>query len=146
MRSKAKTVAEYLKSLPEDRRAVLAALRKLILKHLPKGYQESMNFGMIAYEIPLSRYPKTYNKQPLMLASLASQKNYVTLYLMNLYVEKDLEKWFRGEFKKAGKAIDLGKSCLRFQSLNDLALPAIGELIGKVSVEDYIRHYELSRK
>jgi hypothetical protein len=142
-RSSAGTVAEYLKELPEERRKVVAALRKLILKNLPKGYQESVNWGMISYEVPLSRYPDTYNGQPLSYAALAAQKNYFALYLMNAYGQAD---FLRSEFKKAGKKLDMGKSCIRFTSLDDLPLPAIGKVIASTPVDTYVAFHEKSRR
>ena len=142
-RSRAGTVAEYLKELPEDRRKVVAALRKLILKNLPKGYEESVNWGMISYEVPLSRFPDTYNGQPLSYAALAAQKNYFALYLMNAYWQGD---FLRSEFKKAGKKLDMGKSCIRFRSLDDLPLPAIGKVIASTPVDQYVALFEKSRR
>jgi len=146
MKSKAKTVAEYLKSLPEDHRKGISTLRKLILKNLPKGYREAMNWGAIVYEVPLSVYPVTYNGQPLGYVGLASQKNYMVFYAMNLYADKGTEKWFRDSFKSAGKKLDMGKCCVRFKTLEDLDLRTIGKLVAKTPMKDYIRHYELSRK
>jgi hypothetical protein len=145
VQSKAATVAEYLKELPEDRRAAVAAVRKVILKNLPKGYKESMNFGMICYEIPLKRYPDTYNKQPLCYAALASQKNHMAVYLMGVYGSTKLAAWFRAAFEKAGKKLDMGKSCVRFRKLDDLPLDAIGHVIAQVTPEQYIEVYEASR-
>jgi hypothetical protein len=142
VQSKAQSVPEYLKSLPEERRAVIAALRKVIRANLPAGYAETMSLGMISYEIPLKRYPKTYNGQPLALAGLAAQKNNYALYLMCMYIDPKLDAWFRGEFKKAGKKLDMGKSCVRFKKLDDLPLETIGQLIAKVSVDDYLERYE----
>ena len=92
MRSNAKTVEEYLNSLPEDRKFAISKVRNVILKNLPKGFEENMNWGMISYEIPLSIYPNTYNGQPLMFAALASQKNYMAVYLSNVYGDKKLNK------------------------------------------------------
>jgi hypothetical protein len=144
VKSRATTVEEYLESLPEDRRAVVAAVRKVILKNLPKGYQESMNWGVVSYEVPLSRYPTTYNKQPLMYAGLAAQKNYFAVYVMAA-CSPELEAWFRAEFKKAGKKLDMGKCCVRFRKLDDLPLDVIGQLIARVPPEKYIAYYEATR-
>ncbi|MFA6909232.1 MAG: DUF1801 domain-containing protein [Patescibacteria group bacterium] len=144
--SKASTVPEYLKSLPADRRAGLSAVRKVILKNLPKGYVESMNWGMITYEIPLKRYPHTYNGQPLAYAALGSQKNYMAVYLMNVYGSTKTAKWFREQFRKRGKKLNMGKSCVRFKRIEDLPLDVIGKVIGMVSVNQYIAHYEKTRK
>jgi len=144
--SNAATAEQYLKELPEERREAIAAVRKVILKNLPEGYRETMLWGMIAYGIPLERYPNTYNKQPLCLAGLANQKNFMTLYLMTVYGHKETEKWFKRRYKESGKKLDMGKSCVHFRKLDDLPLDLIGEVIAKVSVEDYIRFYEASRK
>ena len=145
VQSKATTVAAYLKELPADRRKTISAVREVVRKALPKGYVEAMNWGAICYEIPLSRYPETYNKQPLMYAGLASQKNHCGLYLMCVYSDKKHEAQLRKAFKDAGKKLDMGKSCVRFQTPDDLPLDAIGKIIGSVSVEEYIGIYEASR-
>jgi hypothetical protein len=148
--SKAATVKEYLEELPEERRAVVAAVRKVIVKNLPKGYRETMNWGMISYEIPLERYPDTYNSQPLSYAALAAQKNYYAVYLMALCrcVEKGVspESWLRDEFKKAGKKLDMGRSCVRFKKLEDLPLEVIGQVISSVTPDQFVAWYETTRQ
>jgi hypothetical protein len=144
--SKAATVEEYLEELPEDRRAIVSAVRDLIVKHLPAGYQESMRWGMISYEVPLERYPDTYNGQPLSYLCLAAQKNHFALYLMCVYGCPREEAWLKDEFRKAGKKLDMGKSCLRFRKLEDLPLKVIGRLVGATSPEEWIARYEASRK
>ena len=111
-RSNAKTVDAYLAELNSDRKAVMTKVRSAILERLPDGYQEAMQYGMISYVIPLETYPKTYNKQPLQYAGLASQKNYMSLYLMNVYGDEDTERWFVEEYEKSGKKLDMGKSCV----------------------------------
>lgn len=142
MKTNAKTVEEYLNSFSEEKKEVLSKVRKVILKNLPKGYEETFNWGMIAYEIPLSKYPKTYNGKPLMFAALAAQKNYFSLYLMCMYGSEELKTWFKNKWKVSGKKIDLGKSCIRFKNPDDIPLDVIGELIKKVSVATYIENYE----
>lgn len=146
MKSAAKTVKQYLESLPEDRRAAIETVRKVILKNLPKGFEEAMNFGAICYQVPLSVLPKTYNGQPLCYAALASQKNFMTLYLMTVYGHKPTEKWFREGFKAAGKKLDMGKSCVHFRKLEDLPLDVIGQAIARVPMEKYVAAYHASRK
>ncbi|MEK6821362.1 MAG: DUF1801 domain-containing protein [archaeon] len=141
VRSSATTVTAYLASLPKERAAVIKAVRAVIKKNLPKGYVEVMNWGMISYEIPLKTYHITYNKQPLPYAGLAAQKNNYSLYLMGLYWKKDTEEWFRNEFKKRKLKLEKGKGCIRFNKLDDLALDVVGEVIGMISVKDYIKHY-----
>ncbi len=147
--SKAATVKQYLEELPDERRVVISAVRDVILKNLPKGYEETMNWGMICYEIPLSRYPDTYNKQPLGCAALAAQKNYYAVYLSALYCDpndKSKEEWLRKEFEKAGKKLDCGKCCVRFKRLEDLPLDVIGTAIRSVTPDEYIQMYEETRK
>ena len=145
-KSSAVTVQDYLDELPEERRAVVSAVREVILEHLPDGYSESMNWGMISYEVPLERYPETYNGQPLCYLALAAQKNYYALYLMSVYQGSGEESWLRGEFKKAGKKLDMGKSCLRFRKLEDLPLEAIGQIVASTPPDKHIEHYEASRR
>jgi uncharacterized protein YdhG (YjbR/CyaY superfamily) len=140
------SVQEYLAKLPPDRREALSAVRKVILKNLPKGYVESVNWGMICYEIPLKRYPNTYNGRPLGLAGLASQKNHMSVHLMNVYGDPETEAWFKAEFAKSGKKLDMGKSCVRFRKLDDLPLELIGRAIARTPVARYIEFYERSRR
>lgn len=143
--SRATSVDEYLSSLPPDRREAIARLRRLILKQLPPGYEESLQFGMIGYAVPLERYPETYNGQPLLFAALASQKQYMSLYLMNVYGQQDREQRLLEAFRAAGKKLDMGKSCIRFKALDDLALDAIAQVIAGTSVSEFIAHYEAAR-
>lgn len=146
MQSNAKTVAEYLKSLPADRAKVIRAVRKSINECIPVGYKEVMRWGMITWEIPLSIYPITYNKAPLSYVALAAQKNSYSLYLMGCYgVEKDRIA-FEAAYRKTGKRLDIGKSCVRFKSLDDLPIELIQKFVAKYSIEDYIKIYERSRK
>ena len=144
--SPATTVPGYLASLPADRRRVISAVRRVIHAHLPPGYRETMNWGMISYDIPLKRYPGTYNGQPLMYAALAAQKNNFAVYLTGIYQDSALATWFKAQFAKAGKRLDMGKSCVRFKSLDDLPLDAIGGVIASTTVDAYIARYERSRR
>jgi hypothetical protein len=145
MKSTAPSVADYLASLPATRREQLERVRDVITRHLPPGYEERMNWGMISYEVPLSLYSSTYNKQPLAYAALAAQKNYNALYLMSAYSSPGVEKKLLDGFKKAGKKLDMGKSCIRFQSADDLPLETIGEVVGSVSAKQWIAIFEKSR-
>lgn len=145
VRSSAATVEEYLGELAPDRREQIETVRSVVLDNLPKGYDESMNWGMITWEIPLERYPKTYNKQPLMYAALASQKNYMSLYLMCVYTHAGTQTEFERRFKESGKKLNMGKSCVRFKKVDDLPLDLIAETIASTSVDDYIRSYEAAR-
>jgi hypothetical protein len=138
MRTRAKTVPEYLASLPEDRRKAIAAVRRTVRENLPKGYEEAVNRGFITYQVPLAVYPDTYNKQPLMYAALSSQKNYMAVYLMNVYWIPALRKKLEGAFKAAGRKLDMGKSCIRFKTLEDLPLGVIGELVAATPMEDFV--------
>lgn len=136
MKSEATTVAEYLRELPEEDRKVISAVRKVIRANLPKGIVERMNWGLITYEIPLSRYPKTYNGQPLAYAGLARQKNYFAVYLTGITPE------FRAKYKKTGKKLDAGAGCVRFKKLDDLPLDLIGEWIGSKTLDQCIAWWE----
>ena len=138
MKSSATTVAEYLAELPEDRRAAVRAVRDVIRKNIPKGYQESMGFGTIAWSVPLAVYPDTYNGQPLCYLALASQKQYMAVYLMCAYMNSPLQKKLAAGFKAAGKKLDMGKACVRFRKLEDLALDVIGEIAGAVPMKTYV--------
>jgi len=144
MRSEATTVEEYLAELPDDRRDALKAVREVILDNLPEGYVESMNWGMIAYEVPLEIYPDTYNKQPLMFAALASQKNHMALYLTGIYISDEARDEFENAYRATGKRFDAGKSCVRFRKLEDLPLELIGETIEAIPVDRLIQRCEES--
>jgi hypothetical protein len=139
------TPEEYLSSLPEERRAVMSQMRELIRKNLPKGYVESMNWGMLAYEVPLERYPDTYNGQPLGYVALAAQKNAYSLYLLGPYGDERQAAKLRDGFAKAGKKLDMGKSCVRFRKPEDLALDALAEAIASTPPEAFIAQYEAIR-
>jgi uncharacterized protein DUF1801 len=121
-------------------------VREVVRRNLPAGYQETMNWGMISYEVPLSRYPETYNGQPLCYAAIAAQKSHYSLYLMAVSQDGELTARLRRDFQSAGKKLDMGKSCVRFKQLDDLPLDAVGRLVGAVPVDDFIARYETSRK
>ena len=123
-------------SCPIDRRPIVEVVRQVVLDHLPDGFEEVMQYGMISYVVPHERYPDTYNGQPLALASLASQKRYLSLYLMGVYGDAGAEAWLRERWP-ADKKLDMGKSCLRFKRLDDLSLDLIGEVIASTSVDDF---------
>lgn len=145
MPNSAHTVEDYLAGLPGDRREIVRAVREVVLANLPEGYEEGIEFGMISWHIPLSRYPKTYNGRPLGYVALASQKNYLSLYLMGVYGGADGVGDFRKRYEATGKKLNMGKSCVRFTKLDDLPLELIGEVVGEVSVEQYIEVYERAR-
>ena len=145
MTSKATTVAEYLRGLPEDRRTAISAVRKVILDHLPEGYEERMQYGMISYVVPHSLYPAGYHcnpADPLAYASLGSQKNQMAIYLMCVYGDGEIAQWFRKANAAAGKKLDMGKCCVRFRKLDDLPLDVIGQVIARVPVKNYIARVE----
>jgi hypothetical protein len=148
MQSKAKTVKQYLDELPPDRKEAISKVRSVILKNLPKGYEETMQYGMIGYVVPLKLYPNGYRNQkdvPLPFAGLASQKNYMALYLMITYASPELDTWFRKSYKTAGKKLDMGKGCVRFKKSDDVPLNVIGELMRKLPVKEYIKRYNKIR-
>lgn len=142
MQSDATTVAEYLAELPADRRAALEAVRQTILTNLPAGYEEAINWGMITYQVPLARYPNTYNGQPLAYAGLASQKNHMAVYLIGLYADEAARERFEAAYRATGKRYDVGKSCVRFKKLADLPLALIGESIALLSVDEFVARVE----
>jgi len=152
MRSEAKTPTEYLESLPEDRKAAMAELRKTILKNLPKGFKETMGYGMLNYVVPHSLYPAGYHcdpKLPLGFIALASQKNFIAVYHMGIYGDSKLLKWFTDEYPKHTKSkLDMGKSCIRFKKPDQIPFKLIGELSAKLTPEKWIEIYEkmLKRK
>lgn len=143
--STAATVEAYLEELPPERRAVVAAVRDAVNAAMPAGYEEAMAYGMIGWSIPLSRYPATYNKQPLGYVALAAQKRHYALYLMAAYADSVQERCLREAYARAGLKLDMGKCCLRFKSLDTLLLEPVAEVIGSMSVEDYIARYEAAR-
>ena len=144
--SKATSVKEYLAGLPSQRRSSIAKVRDVVRKNLPPGYREVMNWGMVAYELPLERYPDTYNGRPLCYAAIAVQKNHNALYLTNAYQDTGEAARLREAFRKAGKKMDMGKSCLRFRDADDLPLEAIGQVIRNTPPEKFIARYEASRR
>ena len=144
--SKASTVAAYLKELPPERRKVMSAMRRLIRANLPRGYQERMSWGVISYQVPLERFPDTYNGHPLCYVGLAAHKNACSLYLMAVYQNPNKAAAFKQAFVKAGKKLDMGKSGVRFRSLDDLPLDAVGDTIAAVPVDAYLDWYQRSRK
>lgn len=146
MRSTASTVKEYIESLPQERREVISSLRSIILDNLPKGYEEVMNWGMITYQVPLSEYPNTYNKKPLMYAALSSQKHHISLYLTAIYMSGENRKDFETAYKATGKRYDTGKGCVRFKKLEDLPLELIAKVISSYEMDSFISEVKALRK
>jgi len=146
MTSDAKTPEEYINALPEDRKEAIAKLRNSILKNLPKGFSETMGYGMIGYVVPHSLYPAGYHcdpKLPLPFLSIASQKNFVAVYHMGIYANKELFDWFVNEYPKYNKRkLDMGKSCIRFKKIEEIPYDLIGTLAGKMTPKQWIDIYE----
>ena len=146
MQSKASTPEQYIKELPEDRREVISRLRQTALDNLPKGFEETMGYGMLGYVVPFSRYPDGYHcdpKTPLPFMNIASQKNHIAVYHSGIYNDPKLLEWFTNEYPKhvSGK-LDMGKSCIRFKNPKKIPYELLGELFTKMTVEDWISRYE----
>ncbi|MCC7011674.1 MAG: DUF1801 domain-containing protein [Planctomycetes bacterium] len=152
MQSKAKTVAEYIAELPEERRATLSAVRAVIKKRLDRDFEEGMQYGMIGYYVPHRLFPAGYHcdpKQPLPFAALAAQKNYFSVYVMGLYIDSadgvsdgKLAREFRAAWERTGRKLDMGKCCVRFKKLEDVALDVLGDTLEKFTVRRYIELYQ----
>ena len=140
MQSSAKSVDDYLAELDEGRRAAISAVRAVILANLPAGYQETMQYGMISYVVPLSVVAETYNGQPLMYIALASQKQYMSLYLTTVYGDQELAAWFKQRYLATGKKLNMGKSCVRFRKLHDLPLDLVGEVVALTPIAEFVEH------
>lgn len=150
MQSKATTIKDYLDQLPEERKEVMSELRVVILKNLPKGFVEVMSYGMIGYVVPHAIYPSGYHcdtKLPLPFVNIASQKNFVALYHMGIYADSKLLKWFTGAYAKQVKGkLDMGKACVRFKKIDQIPYSLIGELVSKMSVDEWIELYDKNLK
>lgn len=146
MQSKATSVSEYIDELPADRKEVIQKLREVVLKNLPKGFSEGIGYGMMGYSVPHSIYPAGYHcdpKLPLPFAGMASQKNIIAFYHMGIYADPALLEWFVDEYPKHCKTkLDMGKSCIRFKKMDQIPYELIGELMTKISVQDWIEMYE----
>jgi hypothetical protein len=117
-----------------------------VKKHLPKGYQEQIGWGVISYAVPLKTLPDTYNGEPLCYAAIAAQKNYYSLYLMNVYGNAAKTKLLADAFKARGQKLDMGKACLRFKTLDEVPLDVVGEIIASTPMDAYIEIYKAARK
>ena len=145
MQSDAVTVEVYLSELDDDRREAVASVREAILDNLPDGYEEIMQYGMISYVVPLDVLADTYNGQPLMYIALASQKQYMSLYLTNVYGDESVEKWFKERYLATGKKLNMGKSCVRFRKLDDLPLELVAEVVARTPIDEFVTIYQASR-
>jgi hypothetical protein len=150
MTSKATTPEQYLKELPADRKEPVTQLRNVILKNLPKGFKEEMSYGMLGYVVPHELYPPGYHcnpKLPLPFINVASQKNFIAFYHMGIYADPEISKWYETEFPKHSAAkLDKGKACTRFKKPEHIPYKLIGELVKKISVNDWIKTYEKNIK
>jgi uncharacterized protein YdhG (YjbR/CyaY superfamily) len=146
MQSKATTVDQYIAEAPQERQEALQKLRATILKHLPNGFEEAMGYGMAGYTVPHNIYPAGYHctpHLPLPFMGFASQKNSINFYHMGIYADETLYNWFLAEYAKfSKKKLDIGKSCMRFKKPEDIPFDLIGELVSKISVQDWIATYE----
>ena len=143
--SKAATPEAYIAELPPERATLISRVRDLVNAHLPPGYVERMSWGMISWEVPLDRYPDTYDRQPLAYAGLAAQKNHNALYVNCVYSSEERTQRLRNEYEAAGKKLDMGKSCIRFKRADQLAEDVLARTIASVPVEQFIAEYERAR-
>ncbi|MEZ4797988.1 MAG: DUF1801 domain-containing protein [Flavobacteriaceae bacterium] len=150
MQYKATSPEDYISQVPEERQETLKKLRKVIKANLPKGFEEGIQYGMVGYFVPHSIYPDGYHctpSEPLPFMSFASQKNFIALYHSGLYAKKELYDWFVAEYPKHSKyKLDMGKSCIRFKKIDDIPYDLIKELLGKMSVDEWIQIYESAVK
>lgn len=140
------TVNEYLKEISPERRKELERVRRVVRKNLPGGYEETVKRGMIVYEVPLERYSDTYNGHPLWYAALASEKNYLTLHLLNVYGSPELAAKLEAGFRTAGKKLNMGKACIRFGKADDLALDVIGEIVASTPLDRFVAIAKAARR
>lgn len=150
MRIEANNPKDYISKLPEERKVAMTKLREVILENIPKGFEETMSYGMVGYVVPHSIYPDGYHctpELPLPFISIASQKNFVALYHMGIYADKELHDWFVAEYHKYVKTkLDMGKSCIRFKKMETIPFDLIGELCNKMTVKQWIELYENNLK
>ncbi len=150
MQYQADTVDAYINQLPEERKIVVTQLRAVINQNLPDGFVEQINYKMPGYVIPHSMYPNGYHcdtSLPLPFINIASQKNFVALYHMGMYANPELLEWFTTEYPKHCKRkLDMGKSCVRFKKMDDIPYQLIGELVQKMTPQQWIEMYEKNIK
>ncbi|MFO7824052.1 MAG: DUF1801 domain-containing protein [Cyclobacterium sp.] len=143
-------IAAYLETIPEDRKKAFEKLRQTIIDHIPEGFEETISYGMIGYVVPLDKYPKGYHvdpKLPLPFVNLANQKNYIALYHLGLYANEALLNWFREEYPKySSRKLDMGKSCIRFRQVDKIPYELIGQLMEKITMEEWVKSYETGQK
>ena len=139
------TVSQWLASVPPDRKDAINAVRDAVNEHLPQGYVETVDWGMLAWVVPLATLPDTHNGHPLMLAALGAHTKRMTVYLMSVYSDAKIRKEFETAYKKTGKKLDMGGSCVHFKTLDDLPLDVVGDTIARVGVDEYVERYHRSR-
>lgn len=139
------TVSQWLASVPAERKDAINAVRDAVNAHLPHGYEETVDWGMLAWVVPLSTFPDTHNGRPLMLAALGAHTKRMTIYLMSVYGDSRIRAEFETAYKKAGKKLDIGGSCVHFRTLDDLPLDVVGNAIARVAVDKYVERYRQSR-
>jgi len=150
MKASGTSVAEILKNIPEDRAEAFNKLHEVIINNLPEGFESAISYGGLGYVVPHTLYPSGYHckpSEPLPFAGLASQKNSINFYHMGIYADPELLEWFVAEYPKHSKQkLDMGKSCIRFKKFNEIPYTLIGELMQKISVEEWIKTYEQKLK
>jgi hypothetical protein len=139
------TVSQWLASVPAERKDAINAVRDAVNEHLPQGYEETVDWGMLAWVVPLTTFPDTHNGRPLMLAALGAHTKRMTIYLMSVYGDAGIRTEFETAYRKTGKKLDIGGSCVHFKSLDDLPLDVVGDAIGRVAVDEYVERYRHSR-
>ena len=138
------TVSQWLASVPADRKDAIDAVRAAVNEHLPPGYEETVDWGMLAWVVPLATLPDTHNGRPLMLAALGAHTKLMTIYLMTVYGDPKIRKEFETAYRRTGKKLDMGGSCVHFKTLADLPLDVVGKTIARVTVDKYIERYQQS--
>ena len=150
MQYEATSVEDYIDQIPEDRQGPVTKLRNVVLKNLPKDFEEGINYKMIGFYVPHSVYPAGYHcdtKLPLPFMNIASQKNFVAFYHMGMYANKELLDWFVSEYPKHCKyKLDMGKSCVRFKKVDDIPYDLIGQLVSKMTADEWIKIYDANIK
>jgi len=139
------TVSQWLASVPAGRKDAINAVRDAVNEHLPTGYEETVDWGMLAWVVPLATLPNTHNGHPLTLAALGAHTKLMTLYLMTVYSDPKVRREFQIAYKKTGKKLDMGGCCVHFKKLDDLPLDVVGDTIARVAVDEYVERYETSR-
>ena len=142
---RALTVNQWLASVPSERKDAINAVRDSVNEHLPQGYEETVDWGMLAWVVPLATLPNTHHGHPLMLAALGAHRKLMTIYLMSVYSDPKLRKEFETAYKKTGKKLDMGGCCVHFKKLDDLPLDVVGNTIARVAVDQYVERYQTSR-